>query len=589
MLERSDLVDVMRTAAGKQAPDLLVTNGRVVNVFTEEITDSDIAVRHGTIAAVLPSGDGQPGQDTVVLDAKRQYVTPGLIDSHFHIGGSHLDPVTLSTVLLARGTTSLATDYYEIYSSGGPAAVRYGLDLARDTGLNILLLPPAHLLGLEDVGTFGWEISTQDMIEMLGWEEAVGIMEPPASAVLAEQPALLEVALEARRLNKSFAGHAPGEVGRGLHAYVSTGASSDHESTTIDEAAAKLRLGMRAMMREGSASPDLRNLLGLIELFPRSTRYMMLCSDETDPGDLLHKGHMDTKIRLCVDAGVDPIVAVQMATVNVAEYFGVSDRLGAIAPGRKADLLLVEDLKDFRANEVIAHGVVLKGDGRTETTRPQPPRIRSKVNVPGPLTATDFSIEAAGRSDSARVRVIGVHDGTLVSTAEQRDLHVVDGMVEARPEDDVLKVSVVERHHASGRIGRGFVEGFGFQSGAVAMTYCHVYHNLLVIGTDDKQMALAANSVAKMGGGVSIIHNGAQAAAWPLSIVGVLDNRGLEAAERSFSEVNQKLAALGCTLSSPILSLSFIALPTIPAFGLTDRGLYDVTEQKFVSLFVDEV
>jgi adenine deaminase len=581
------MTDLMRTAVGRQSPDLIVTGGRVVNVFTEEIAERDVVVRHGVIAAVLEPGAAQPGGQTVVVEAEGRYVTPGLIDAHFHIGGSHLDPLTLADTLLARGTTALATDFYEAYTSAGPDGVRYGIDVMQEAGLTVLFLPPAHLLGLQGVGSFGWDVSTDDMIAMLHWEEAVGIMEPPATAVLAEQQDLLRIAAEAHRLRKVFAGHAPSEVGRGLHAYVATGASSDHESRTADEAAAKLRLGMRAMMREGSASPDLRPLLELIDRYPRSTRYLMLCSDETDPGDLVRKGHMDTKIRLCVEAGVDPVVAIQMATVNIAEYYGISDRLGAIAPGRGADLLLVDDLTDFRPACVIAGGRVVQSDQRTVSDAVRPPRLVSTVNVPKALTAADFRIDAGGRAGTARVRVIGVHDGTLVSTEEVRDLHVVDGSVEARPEDDVLKIAVVERHHASGRIGRGFVEGFGFRSGAVAMTYCHVYHNLLVIGTDDEQMALAANEVAAMGGGMSVVADGITSANWPLSIAGVLDGRDLKHAEQGFTEVNEHLRQLGCALSSPILSLSFIALPTIPAFGLTDRGLYDVHAQKFVPLLVE--
>jgi adenine deaminase len=585
----SSMTDIMRVAGGAVPADLMIVGGRVVNVFTGEILDRDVLVRGDTIAAVLEPGAYRPSAQTEVIDAAGRFVTPGLIDAHFHVGGSHLDPVTLADVLLGHGTTTLATDFYELYTTGGPAGARYGIDAAHHAGLTIWLLPPAHLLGLQEIGTFAWDVTADDMIEMLEWPESVGIMEPPASAVLTGNPELMRVAAHTRRLRKAFAGHAPDEGSPSLNAYITTGATSDHESRTAQEGLDKLRLGMRAMMREGSASHDLGNLIELVTRYPASSRFLMLCSDETDPTDLLHKGHMDEKIRLCVAAGIDPVVAVQMGSINTAEYYGLSDRAGSVAPGRQADLLLVDDLDDFRPSLVVSRGRPRTRGSADPAAVPPPSAVQSAVRLAHPASPAELRIPAPhGAGSSVRTRVIGVHPGTLVSTMEERDLPVRDGAVVSAPDRDVLKIAVFDRNRGSGRVGLAFAEGVGFASGAVAMTYCHPFHNLVVIGTDDEQMAQAVNEVADLGGGISVVADGVSTGSWRLPLAGVLDSAGLDHAEERFVAVNEALRDLGCELPSPVLSIAFIALPTIPAYGLTDRGLFDVAAQRFLPLLVEE-
>lgn len=584
------LISLMDTARGVQRPDLVVRGGRVVNVFTGEIDWMDVWIKHDRIAA-LQHPDREPeGGSEEVVEVEGAYVVPGLIDSHYHMGGSQLDPRNLTQALLARGTTGLATDFYEIYCTSGPEGVRHAIDEAHRAGLKILFLVPAHLIGMEDIGTFGWDVKPADMLEMLGWREAMGVMEPPASAILAKPRELLNIIDKTRRLGKIFAGHAPGQSGDALQAYLSTGASSEHESGRADEALDKLRLGMRPMMRESSASPDLSSLIELATKYPAASRFMMLCSDETDPGDLVRKGHMDFKVRMAIEAGVDPVVAIQMATINVAEYFGVSDQMGSVAPGRYADLLVVEDLKEFRARTVIASGRVVARDGRPETVGKDPPLpkwLRSWVNVPREFEPDDFRIAVEGVPNGpARARAIGVREGTLVSEAVEVPVRIRDGQVSLDPDQGVVPIAVAERYHGTGRIGKGLAEGLGIKDGAAALTYCHVYHNLLVVGSSPEQMALAANAVREMGGGVAVVAKQSVVARWPLPIIGVLDNRPLDEVQRSFEEMNDALRVIGYRVSGPILSLSFIALPTIPAYGLTDHGLYDVTGQRFVDLLV---
>ncbi|MGH8874095.1 MAG: adenine deaminase C-terminal domain-containing protein [Acidimicrobiia bacterium] len=304
----------------------------------------------------------------------------------------------------------------------------------------------------------------------------------------------------------------------------------------------------------------------------------------------MDKGHMDNKVRMAISHGVDPVTAIQMATINVAEYFRVAGEIGSLAPGKMADLVVVDDLENFTPILTLASGRFVSGgaplDSNLEPAVP-PEGVMSTINTPRPFTAEDFAVSAPGLEGDALVRVFGVIDGSLVSQPRQRRLEVRDGEIVARSADDVLKIAVAERHRASGRIGRAFVEGFGFRDGAVAMTYCHVFHNLLVIGSNDSWMAEAANAVRSLGGGVAVVSAGDVIATWRLPVVGVMGDEPLDQARRSFDQINDALRAIGCELGSPILSLSFIALPTIPAYGLSDRGLFDVQGQRFVDLVLD--
>lgn len=583
---------LMDVAVGDGEPDLVIRNARVVNMFMHDVEVADVIVTEGRIAAVVDAGTAQSGSGTTVIDADGTYATPGLFDAHFHMGGSHLPVVGLAEALLARGTTAIATDFYEIYTVAGPEGVREALAAVEPTGLKAKFLAPLHLLGLESVGTFGWDVNADDFVEMLKWPETVGVMEPPASIVLARQPEVLRVIEHMTALGKTFAGHAPGLVDRSLQAYLSVGASSDHESQTEGEAVAKLRRGMQPMMRQGSAAPDLPNLVSMALNHPQSTRWMMVCSDEVDPGDLVRNGHMDEKVRMVTQAGVDPITALAMASTNVAEYFNLGADLGTIAPGRRADIVLVDDLDDYRPDVVVADGKLVARDGKPiepTTAFEVPERLLSRVNLPHQLTAADFEFTVGSEAKSARVRTIGVDDGSLISNALERELNVSGGVIQPDISSDVLNIAIVERHRGSGTIAQSFASGFGFNDGAVAMTYCHVYHNILVVGASSEDMALAANSIAELGGGIVVVRNGEIIASWRLPIVGVIGDQPLGDAQPAFDAVNEAITELGCKLTSPVLSLSFVALPTIPALGLTDRGLYDVNSGEFLEPVIELV
>jgi adenine deaminase len=341
------------------------------------------------------------------------------------------------------------------------------------------------------------------------------------------------------------------------------------------------------MMREGSASRDLENLAPLLLEFPDSSRFVMVCTDEVEPKDLVAEGHVDHKLRKLVRLGVDPLVAIQTATINTAEYFGLADQIGSVSPGKIADLLVVDELGTFRPALVVANGRVVAEDGRfvAPLDAPRPSDVlRSKVVLARPPSPVDFELPAPAETGRAEVRVIGIVDGTLVSEARTHVCAIRDGRVQADPSNDVLKVAVLERHVGSGRAGRGFMSGLRFVSGAVAMTYCHVHQNLLVLGTSDEEMAHAAQVVVGLGGGMAVVREGEVVRSVELPVGGVLGSGSLEEMDREMHELDKAIWSIGCGLASPVLSIAFSVLPTIPAYGLTDFGLYDVPAEQFVDV-----
>lgn len=578
-----DLSRTIDAALGKLPLDLVVRGATLVNVFTGERYEADVGVFGDKIVAVGELPAGAVGRGTRALDWSGRYLLPGFLDPHFHIGGTQLAVTQLAQVLLRHGTTTIASDLQEIYAYSGPRGVRYVLDEARRAGLRILLVPPAHLLGIERQGQFRHPISADEMESMLDWPEAVGINEPPPAQVLGKNPGVLQLIAAAQARGQVFPGHLPGVSGAPLQAYTAVGASSCHESTNADDALAKLRLGLWTMMRQGSAGPDMPHIVPLFVERPLAGRWAMVASDEQDVTDLLENGNVNHKLRIAVRAGVDPITAVQMGTVNPALYYRVDDRLGSVAPGKVADLIAVEDLEDFRVTDVVAGGEVAVRDGKLRGRRPAPrypARLRSVVRWSRPLTPADFGVHARGKQ--ARVRVIGVSDGNFLSERLEATLRVEDGNVRPDPEHDILKMAVVNRHSRRPAVTTGFISGVGLVDGAVASTYCHVHYNALVIGTSEQQMALAAAALAELQGGVAVVSGRRVIARWSLPLVGVFATRSPKQAAADLANVNRALQRIGCAFSSPVLGLSFVALTTIPNYGMTELGLYDVGAGRFV-------
>ena len=565
-----DLGEIIKVARGEVEADVLLRGGRVVNVFTHEIVETSVAL-HGD--RIVGLGD-LPAREVIDLDGR--YVCPGLVDAHVHIEISMLPPHRFSDAVVPHGVTTVVCDPHEIANVLGVEGVRYMLDVSEGLDLSVFVMAPSC------VPTSSMETSGA----ALGIEDLVAIGEHPRVLGLAEMmnfPGVLAGSGDVLDKLRGFAGrpldgHVPGLSGRDLQAYAGAGISSDHESVAAEEAREKLRLGMTVFLREASNARNLIDVLPVVDHY--TARRCAFATDDRVPGELLRDGSIDSLVRLAIAGGLEPVTAVTMATLNPAEHYGLRDR-GAVAPGRRADLVVTSDLHAFPVEIVIAGGQVVARDGR---------RLRDSVaprtTLPGTFHIAwpkDLRLPAAGR----RARVIGIVEDQLLTTAHVEAVRVECGVAVADPDRDMLRLSVIERHHATGNVGMGFVRGFGLQRGAMASSVANDCHNLVVVAVDDEDGLLAARAVADMNGGIAVAAGGELMAAMALPIAGLMADRAPELVADQLDAVTSAVRQLGCTVPAPFMAMSFLALPVIPHLKLTDRGLVDVDAFAFTDLFVD--
>ena len=569
-----DLAERLAAARGDTPADLLLTNLQLVDVFTGEVYSTEIAIKGTRIVGV-----GEGYQATRTVDLGGRYVAPGLIDAHVHIESSLCIPPRFSEAVLPRGITTVITDPHELANVHGLDGVRFMTDSAKHGYLSVYVMASSCVPAtrMETSGAF---LSAEDLALLLDNRWVLGLAEVMNfPGVVAGAPDVLEK-IETFK-GRVLDGHAPGLVGKALNAYVAAGIQSDHECTTVEEAREKLRRGMYIFIREATNAHNLRPLLPLIT--PENSRRLCWCTDDRHPADLLDDGSIDYMIRVAIAEGnIDPVTAIRMGTLNAAEYFGLRDR-GAVVPGRRADLFVFSDLQAPRAAMVFRGGALVAQDERLLVTI-TPPHVKPlprSVNVR--WDAVDFRIPAQGQ----KVRVIGSLENQLVTEHRVMEARIVNGYAVADVERDMLKMAVIERHKASGSMGKGFITGFGLQRGAIAGTVAHDHHNLVVIGTDDASMMSAARAVEAMGGGLVAVDGERVLAQLPLPVGGLMSDRPIR-------EVRQKLDALldvthqqlGSPLHDPFMAMGFMALEVIPSLKLTDLGLVDVDKFAFVELFV---
>lgn len=572
-----DLAHLIQVARGRRPADLLLRNARVVDVFNHEIIDADVAIAGDRIAG-LATRDGYQARE--VHDLNGAYLAPGLIDGHVHIESSMVSVPEFARTVVPRGTTTVIADPHEIANVLGMSGIRYMLQAAKYNPLSVYVMA-SSCVPASPMESAGAELSAYDLETLMQDKWVLGLAEMMnAPGLLASDPDVLAKIGAAGP--RPIDGHAPGMRGRDLNAYVAAGVRSDHECTTLDEAREKLQRGMTIMLREATGARNLADLLPLVT--PQNARRFLFVTDDRSPLHLLSDGHIDAMVRQAIGLGLDPILALQLGSQNAAEHFGLHDR-GAVAPGRLADLIAFDDLQAPRPHLVYRHGRLVARDGTAlPFERPERlPALRSSINVsPGTL---HFRI-AAPATRHPRVRVIELIPDQIITRAGEAEATVLHGEVVADPGRDLLKLAVVERHTGSGRIGLGFVRGFGLRFGALASTVAHDAHNLIVVGASDDAMRAAVEIIVAMQGGLVAVA-GREVARLPLPIAGLMSPEPLPVVAEHLRALLQVTRRTGSTLDDPFMALSFLALSVIPALKLTDRGLLDVARFELVPLFLD--
>ncbi len=562
----------LAVARGDEPATLALRNARVINVYTGDIEHTDVIIHQDAIVAL---GPGYTAHEEVDLDGA--YVAPGLIDAHVHIESSLVTPPEFARAVLPRGITTVITDPHEIANVHGLDGIRYMLQASRDLPLSVYVMAPS-CVPATPMETNGATLSADDLRPLLEEPRVLGLAEMMnfPGTVFGDADVLAKLRLFR---DKVIDGHCPGLTGKHLNAYVAAGIGSDHESTTVEEAEEKLRRGMYIFIREATNARNLRSLLPLVN--ERTHRRLCFCTDDRQPGDLLDAGSIDMMVRVAIEEGVDPIIALRMATLNPAEYFRLHDR-GGIAPGKRADLIVFPDLRRPEPTLVLAGGRVVAQNGvlRPETVVPDVPPSPPSMHVA--WDAVNFRIPARG----TRIRVIGHIPDQLVTEHLVMDARVDGGEVVADPQRDLLKMAVIDRHRASGRMGLGFIRGFGLKRGALAGTVAHDHHNLVVIGADDRSMMTAARAVGEMGGGLAVAVGEHIVAQLPLPVAGLMSDRPIEDVRRGYDRLGAAAHELGSPLHDPFMAMSFMALEVIPHLKLTDHGLVDVDAFRIVDLFL---
>ncbi|MDQ7096984.1 adenine deaminase [Desulfosporosinus sp. PR] len=575
----SSFKERMDESRGLVKIDLVLKNARLVNVFSGEIHETDIGIHQGVFV-----GLGTYNKAERILDLAGSYVVPGLLDGHVHIESSLLCPEEFCSLLLSHGVTTAVVDPHEIANVLGAKGIRYILNSVESLPFNTFVALPSCVPATE-LETSGARLGAEDLREFLSQPRVIGLGEvmdyPGVLQAKADLVHKLELPVNFRD------GHAPGISPQDLNAYYRAGIHTDHECSTLEEVRERLRRGFYVMLREGSAAKNLRDLLPAVT--PENAGQCLLVTDDRHPRDLLQEGSIDHLVRLAIQGGVNPVRAIQMATINTARAIGLP-HLGAVAPGYQADFVILKDLNSFEIEEVFWCGKsqYRRGKERPRFSKFSTAGLTNSVHL-GNSLSDSLSAPAASLngSSSARVRVIGVQEHSLTTLELIRELPVKDGQLRADPAQRIAKIAVLERHHGSGNVGIGFVQGLGLAEGAIASTVAHDSHNLVVVGMSDEEMNLAIRTCADMGGGLCLVRGSQVIGKLPLPIAGLMSDQDADAVAQSLSELHEQAGSLGVSANiDPFMTLAFLSLPVIPELKLTDLGLVNVEQFQLTSLLI---
>lgn len=579
-------------AMGVEKADMVIKNARLVNVCTAEIQEGiDVAIAEGRIALV---GDASHciGDNTTVIDAAGQYIAPGFMDAHIHVESAMISVGEYARAVVPHGTTGIFMDPHEICNVCGPEGVKAMIEDAKRAPLKAMSNVPScvpAVAGFEDTGS---HIGPEEVREMMTWDGIMGLGEMMSFPnVLGAEPNIHGELAETLKADQVITGHySVPETGPGLNAYIASGVRCCHESTRAEDVLEKMRRGMYALMRYGSAWHDMPVIIRAILDNKVDDRFACLISDDTHPDTLIGEGHIDHIVRLAIKEGLDPIKAIQYVTINPATCFRMDHEMGSISPGKCADIVFFDDLNDIRITRTIIDGDIVAENGELTVDIGKsafPEAVYDTMHVGYDITTDCFKIAAPEGKDTVKTRVLEIIPNKVGDYERLLDLPVKDGFVEVDAGQDVMKMAVFERHHETGTKGCGFVKGFGFRKGAMAQTVSHDAHNLLVAGTNDEDMALAANTLVECGGGLCAVADGKVLAVVPLPIAGLMSDLPVEDVAAQVSELDAAWKEMGCVINSPYMTMALIPLACLPELRLTNRGLVDCRTFSFVDLFAE--
>ncbi|MBD0864427.1 MAG: adenine deaminase [Rhodobacteraceae bacterium] len=582
--------DLIAVATGRVPADLVIRGGIWVNVHSREaLANHDIAIIQGRIACVVPDASYCIGLATQIIEAEGRYMIPGLCDGHMHIESGMLTPAEFVRAVIPHGTTSMFTDPHEVANVLGPDGVRMMHDEALMQPVNIFTQMPSCTPSAPGLETTGYEITPDDVAEAMTWPGIIGLGEMMNfPGVSHADPKMLAEIAATQQAGKTVGGHyASPDLGPDFAGYVAGGPADDHEGTREVDAIARVRQGMRSMLRLGSAWYDVESQITAVTEKGLDPRNFILCTDDCHSGTLVNDGHMNRVVRHAIACGCGPLVALQMATINTATHFGLEREIGSLTPGRRADIILTSDLTELPIEHVIARGVTVARDGVCLVDCPHydwPDTVRRTVRLGHFISAMDFEIVAPDGANSVTANVIGVVENQAPTKALKVDLPVRNGLVEGN--GDVCQVALVERHRATGGITNAFVSGFGYQGPmAMASTVAHDSHHMIIVGTDRINMALAANRLARVGGGITIFQNDVERALVELPIAGLMSDSRAQDVAAGVDQMVAAMQACGCTLNNAYMQHSLLALVVIPELRISDLGLVDVRRFEHIPLF----
>ncbi len=583
-----EIKNTIETGLGMHACDLKIENVKLVNVFSGEVYPTNIYVKNKRIVSIDPAAELTA---KTVLDGKGQYALPGLIDAHMHFESTMLSPEALASVVVPQGTTTMCADLMEIANVAGEEGLRAMLQSMNRLPYRMLIEVSSRVPTAPGLETTGAVLGAEEVAGIMEWEESVSLGELDPSKILFVKEEYIKKVADTLAKRKLVNGHAIGRLGQELNIYASSGISDDHECVNTNEMIERLKVGMKVFIREGSSERNVDELISGVIENQLDTSNLMFCTDDKHAREIQVEGHINYNVSRAIELGLDPMKAVQIATVNSAKHFRMEDEIGSITPGRLADIILVEDWHDVKPTVVIFEGKVVAENGKLlEECKVEeyPDWLKHTVTLKHPITADSFLAPSKKQEGSTKIHLIDLIPRQIINHHVIEEMQVKDGKIQVNVEKDILKLAVVERYGKNGNVGVGFVRGFELKKGALAYSMSHDHHNIVVVGTNDEDMALTVNEVARLNGGLSVACDGKILNSMELPIGGLMSEKPAEDVMAQLDILNADAKALGCGMDAPFMSLSFISLPTVPDLGLTDLGVVDVLAHKLIPLEVEE-